>query len=551
MAKYDNLILIGFSFTGKSHVGRESARRLGLAFVDTDEAIEARSARTPQELFAQDGEGRFRELERAVLQEACSQRATVISTGGGAVLDPSNRRLMAAAGLVVCLDARPETIHRRLQRHVALNPRPVARPLLQGDDPLGRIRALKASRQAFYDAADIKLETDDLEAEQTIALVMEAWQAVQASGRVPPTIAPACRVTTSTASYPIYVGWGELERLPQRLQEAGLAPGPVTVISDDRVAPLYASLVLSRLAQGGFTGQLVTVPAGEGSKTLESASRLYDHLVSRRAGRDHLVLSLGGGMVGDLAGFVAATYMRGVSLVCLPTSLLAMVDSAIGGKTAVNHPQGKNLIGAFYQPRLVLADVQTLSTLPRRELVEGWAETIKHALIQDPALLLDLEEQADRLLALDPELTPAIIRRSAAIKAAVVSQDEREAALRLILNYGHTVGHGLEAASGYGRYLHGEAVAVGMVAAGRIGVEAGVTPRELASRQEALLARYGLPVWAEGVSAPRVLEAMALDKKALDQSLRWVLLQAAGVPVIRDDIALDTVTAILREILAP
>ncbi|MBI3953430.1 MAG: 3-dehydroquinate synthase, partial [Chloroflexi bacterium] len=475
----------------------------------------------------------------------------IVSTGGGAVLDPANRRLMSQAGLVVCLDARPETIHQRLERHLKLNPRPVPRPLLQGDDPLGRIRSLKASRQAFYDAADVRLETDGWEAEQAISRVMELWAAFQATGRVPASEAPACRVTTPTASYPIYVGWGELEQLPRRLQDAGLPPGPSTVISDDRVAPIYGPQVLPRLAEGGFQVELVTVPAGEGSKTLESARRLYDRLVARRAERGHLVLALGGGMVGDLAGFVAATFLRGLPLVHLPTSLLAMVDAAIGGKVAVNHPQAKNLIGAFYQPTLVLADVQALSTLPRRELVEGWAETIKHALIQDPVLLEDMEEQAERLLALEPEPTAAVIRRSAAIKAAVVSQDEREAALRLVLNYGHTVGHGLEAAAGYGRYLHGEAVAVGMVAAGRIGVAVGVTPRELAQRQEALLARYGLPTRAPGVDSRRVLEAMSLDKKARGGSLRWVLLQDAGLPVVRDDVPPETAAAILDELLSP
>jgi 3-dehydroquinate synthase len=426
-----------------------------------------------------------------------------------------------------------------------------SRPLLQGEDPLGRIRGLKASRQAFYDAADVKLETDDFEAEQSIARVVAIWTEFQSTGQVPPSGSPACRVTAASAGYPIYVGWGELDRLPQRLDQARITPGPATVISDERVASLYGPRVLQRLAEGGFQAELASVPAGEASKTLENASRLYDRLVARRAERGHLILALGGGMVGDLAGFVAATFLRGLPLVQLPTSLLAMVDAAIGGKVAVNRPQAKNLVGAFYQPRLVLADVQALTTLPRREFVEGWAETIKHALIHDPVLLEDLEEQAGRLLALDPEPAAAIIRRSAAIKAAVVSQDERETALRMVLNYGHTVGHGLEAATGYGRYLHGEAVSVGIVAAGRIGVAAGVTPAALAQRQEALLTRYGLPTRAPGVDSQRVLEAMALDKKVRGGGLRWVLLQEVGRPVIRSDIPLETVTQTLDELLRP
>lgn len=551
MAKRDNLILVGFSFTGKSHVGREAARRLGMTFVDTDEAILARTGKSAQEIFAQEGESRFRELECETLKAACTRTDVVVSTGGGTVLSPANRRLMAMAGLMLCLDARPETIHRRLERHVRLNPSPVARPLLQGDDPLGRIRALKASRQAFYDSSDVKLETDDWEAEQAIAKVVEIWQQFRSTGKVPSDDVPACRVTTSASSYPVFVGWGELERLPQRLQSVGLSPSAAIVISDDRVAPLYGSKVVDKLSEGGFGAALVTVPAGEASKTLESATMLYQHLVSRRVERGHVILALGGGVVGDLAGFVAATYLRGLPLVQLPTSLLAMVDAAIGGKVAVNLAEAKNLVGAFYQPRLVLSDVQALSTLPRRELIEGWAEAIKNSLIQDPVLLEDLEAQAQRLLALDPEVTVPVLRRSVAIKAAVVSQDERETGLRMVLNYGHTVAHGLEAAAGYGRYFHGEAVAIGMVAAGRIGVAAGVTPAELADRQERVLKLYGLPVLATGVDKQRVAEAMALDKKVRGKSLRWVLLRDVGAPVVRDDIPLEIVNSVLSGLLLP
>jgi 3-dehydroquinate synthetase len=256
-------------------------------------------------------------------------------------------------------------------------------------------------------------------------------------------------------------------------------------------------------------------------------------------------VALGGGMVGDLAGFVAATYLRGMPVVQAPTSLLAMVDASIGGKVAVNHREGKNLIGAFHQPRLVLADVSALKTLPKRELTSGWAEVIKHALIMDGGLLRTLEEDAERLLKLEPDATASVVSRAMALKAQVVSEDERETTgRRTILNYGHTVGHGLEAASRYEALL-------GMIAAAAIGRRLGVTPPALASRQDALLERLGLPSRVRGIDPEDVLRAIALDKKTSDGSVRWVLLEDVGQPVLRADVPLALVRQVIEEMLEP
>jgi 3-dehydroquinate synthase len=256
-------------------------------------------------------------------------------------------------------------------------------------------------------------------------------------------------------------------------------------------------------------------------------------------------------MVCDLAGFVAATFARGLPLVHVPTSLLAMVDAAVGGKVAVDHPQAKNLIGAFYQPRLVLADVSVLQTLPPRELTAGWAEVIKHALILDEELLSLLEDNAEAALRLDPEVAERVIARSVALKAAVVSADEREeTGRRTILNYGHTIGHGLETAADYAGLLHGEAVAVGMSGAARIAVRLGILAPDVAQRQDALLARFGLPLCALGVDAQKALAAVALDKKAQGGAVRWVLLEGIGRTVIRRDVPPSLVEEVLAELTA-
>jgi 3-dehydroquinate synthase len=333
------------------------------------------------------------------------------------------------------------------------------------------------------------------------------------------------------------------------MADAGLA-GRAYLISDDMVHARWGAPAEEALRAAGLRVASRVVPAGETSKSLETAAAIYDWLVSQRAERGEAIVALGGGMVCDLAGFVAATFARGLPLVHIPTSLLAMVDAAIGGKVAVNHREAKNLIGAFYQPRLVLADVSTLRSLPPRELTSGWAEVIKHALIMDEGLLRLLEENADAIMNLEPPVATEVISRSIALKAAVVSEDEREeTGRRTILNYGHTIGHGLEAAAEYAGMLHGEAVAVGMAGAARIACRLGLLPPEVAERQDALIARFGLPLRASGMDRAKVLAAMALDKKIKRGAIRWVLLEGIGRPVIRRDVPPALVEEVLGELL--
>lgn len=551
------ILLTGFSGTGKSAVAGLVAERLDWDAIDCDDEIERAAGKPIPRIFAEDGEPSFRALESRVLGEALRRERVVIATGGGAAVAPANRRAMASAGLIVCLEARPETIHARLSS----SPDASERPLLAGDDPMSRIRALKSARQPVYALADATVHTDSLSPPEVAAAVVRAWEEAAglldrpgrvdaiavdlAQGPAAPAEA-AFMVRTPSATYPVYVEHGGLWALGRRLRDAGLA-GAAWVVSDDNVFPLHGEAALASIREAGLETGACVLPAGETHKTLATAQTVYDWLVERRAERGHAIVALGGGVVGDLAGFVAATYLRGVPLVQVPTTLLAMVDAAIGGKVAVDHPHGKNLIGAFYQPRFVLGDVATLGTLPRRELIAGLAETIKHGFIRDPSLLDLLERRGDGLLALEPEATLEIVRRSAAVKAGVVAEDERESGLRAILNYGHTIGHALEAAAGYAGFLHGEAVAAGMMAAARIGVAMGVSPPWLPDRQAGVLRRFGLPLRLPGVDAARVLASISLDKKVAGRAVRWVLLADVGRPVIRDDVPLALVERAVQE----
>ncbi|KPK45935.1 MAG: hypothetical protein AMJ77_06635 [Dehalococcoidia bacterium SM23_28_2] len=569
MKRAQRIILTGFSGTGKSEVARLVADRLGWQAVDSDDVIVQKAGKPIPAIFGEDGEPHFRSLEHNVLRQLCSQPEMVIAAGGGAILSADNRRLMAQGGFIVCLEARPETILARLRPQFESDP--VARPLLATPDSLGRIRELKSFRQPYYALADHTVHTDGLSMEQVAAEVVHAWQqlsptALEDKGRVAAlATAPsareanapyrqpsgaACVVQTSSAAYPVFVAWGALADLGRRMAEAGLA-GRAYLISDSMVHARWGTAAEEALQAAGFRVASHVVPAGETSKSLETAAAIYDWLVSQRAERGEAIVPLGGGMVCDLAGFVAATFLRGLPLVHVPTSLLAMVDAAIGGKVAVNHREAKNLIGAFYQPRLVLADVSTLQSLPPRELTAGWAEVIKHALIMDEELLRLLEEKAEAAVSLEPAVTTEVISRSVALKAAVVSEDEREeTGRRTILNYGHTIGHGLETAAEYADMLHGEAVAVGMAGAARIACRMGLLPPDLAERQDALIARFGLPLRASGLDAAKVLAAMTLDKKIKGGAIRWVLLEDIGRPVIRQDVPPELVEEVVGELLS-
>ena len=345
----------------------------------------------------------------------------------------------------------------------------------------------------------------------------------------------ALRVTLGDRSYPIHIGAGLLDDVA--MYAPYVAARSVALVTDKVVAPLYLERTQRALERAGARVVPVLVDDGEPAKAWASLDRVIDAMLAARCGRDSVIVALGGGVVGDLAGFAAAVYQRGIGFIQVPTTLLAQVDSSVGGKTAINHTRGKNMIGAFHQPLAVIADVAALDTLPDRELRSGMAEVIKHGFILDLQFVGWLEANMDKLLRRDRAALSHAVRRSCELKAQVVASDERETGLRAILNFGHTFGHAIETGVGYGKWLHGEAVAAGMVMAAELSARAGTLRREDAARVKALIERAGLPVRGPALPPEKFLELMQVDKKAAGGKLRFILLEGLGRAVLRGDLA--------------
>jgi len=342
------------------------------------------------------------------------------------------------------------------------------------------------------------------------------------------------RVELGERAYAIYIGEHLLSSAGLILPHLDLPK--VAIVTNTTVAALYLQQLAEALRAGGVDVISIVLEDGERYKDWATLNRIYDALLERRCDRKTTLIALGGGVIGDLAGFAAATYMRGIPFIQVPTTLLAQVDSSIGGKTGINHPLGKNMIGAFYQPRLVLADTAVLASLPPRELSAGMAEVIKHGLIRDGAFFAWLEQNMEKLLACDREALAHAVRRCCEIKAAVVAEDERETGVRALLNFGHTFGHAIESGLGYGKWLHGEAVAAGMVMAADLSRRMDLIAQAEAERIIALLKRARLPTAPPDIAPARLLELMGVDKKAEGGKLRFVLLEGIGAASIRADV---------------
>jgi shikimate kinase/3-dehydroquinate synthase len=525
------LWLMGMMGAGKSAVGAVLAAQLGLPFVDLDREVETAAGCSIAELFASEGEAGFRRRERAALEAVAGRRA-VVALGGGAPAQPGVPERLAASGTSVYLRARPETLAARIGAGEG-------RPLLAGLDPAAReakLRALLAEREPAYRSAALVIDTDALDAAAVAAeLVQRLGLGAPARRRV--------EVALGERSYGIEIGAGTLGELGAALKRA-VAPTRVFVITTAPVGRRWAGRVLRSLRDAGLRARRFDVPDGERSKSLAQAGRLYDALLAAGADRGSAILALGGGVVGDLAGFVAATLLRGLPVVQVPTSLLAMVDSSVGGKTGVNVARGKNLVGAFHQPRLVWIDAAALATLPPRQLRAGLAEVVKHAAIRDAALFAMLEAEGERLLeGFAAERWVPILERNCRIKAELVAQDERESGPRMLLNFGHTLGHAVETLARYRGVLHGEAVAMGMAFAARRSEALGLAEPGSAERLVGLLARLGLPTALPKHPRRAYLAALAVDKKKRDARIHFVALRAIG--------RAETVALLPREILPP
>jgi 3-dehydroquinate synthase len=353
------------------------------------------------------------------------------------------------------------------------------------------------------------------------------------------------RVELGDRSYDIAIGTGILDGLAERLKSFALSPR-VAVVSNPTVFSIYGERILAPLKKAGFEVLTVMIPDGEEYKNLDTLKRIYDDLLKYKLDRKSAVIALGGGVVGDMTGFAASTYMRGIAYVQAPTTLLAQVDSSVGGKTGIDHELGKNMIGAFWQPALVWIDPETLKTLPPGQLMAGFAEVIKYGVIYDKGLFDFLEVNREKILNLDNEALTHIIRRSCEIKAEIVSKDERESGLRAILNYGHTIGHAIETATGYTRFLHGEAVSIGMHLEAKLSQALNLIKREEVLKIKAIIDAYGLPsALPAGIDVDYMLSSMQLDKKSVAGELKFILPQKIGVVIIHKGIDAEFIRQVL------
>lgn len=511
--------------TGKTAVGCRLARALGVPFVDTDALIEKKAASRIPEIFAQQGEAGFRTIEKAIIRDLADGVRRVIATGGGAVLDPDNFDVLRSLGSVIHLNAPAETVLARTRGDAG------TRPLLAGDDPLERIRSLQRERAPVYGLADHDIDTSMHTIEETVEMV-KVW--VASDERV-------ILVDLGSDSYDIVIGPDVLDLLGSRMTSFDLTDRAL-VVTNPGIAERYGGRAVDALRSAGYEPDLVEVPDGEAQKSLRWAEKLYDAMLAHGMDRRSPVIALGGGVIGDLAGFAAATFLRGIPLIQVPTSLLAQVDASVGGKVAVDHRRGKNLIGAFYQPLLVLASLDTLDSLPDRELRAGMAEVIKYGVIADSGLFAYIEGRLDDILKRDRGVLAHLVARSCEIKAEVVSGDEREQGRRAILNFGHTMGHAIETQTGM---LHGEAVAIGMVYAARVAERMDLLDGESVRRLIELVRRTGLPHRYDGLDVPATVETMKFDKKSVGGRSRFILPSRIGEVAVHDDVPVEYIRSVL------
>lgn len=508
------IVLVGFMGAGKTSVGRLLAERLEGSFVDTDEIIEQRTGASVASIFSTSGEEAFRALESDVVAEVLSGDADVVALGGGALEDPATRAAVAAC-TVVHLDISFEEAMRRVGGDAD-------RPLLAGDPG-----ALHARRRPLYQ--EVAHRTVSTEDKTPLDVAAELHGLL--GGETPPSrvsVTPPSRVSVALPGrdYDVVVGINLISRVKELIPKVEGAD-KAFVVTQPAVEE-HAATVVSSLREVGL--EVVARPIGEGerAKTLATAAELYDWLAEHEAHRRDLVVPVGGGVVGDLAGFVAATYNRGVPLINVPTTLLAQVDAAIGGKTGVNLARGKNLVGAFHHPLAVVCDVATLSTVPAPEFVSGLAEVAKYGFIAEPSLLDLLETRATELSPSAADLLAEIVTTCAAIKARIVAVDERDQGPRAHLNYGHTFAHAIEQASGFSGIRHGEAVALGMMCAAHLAHEMSLIDKALVDRHRRVLEVLGLPTSAK-LDIAQLERAWRLDKK-YRAGVRFVLLEGLGRP---------------------
>ncbi len=501
---------------GKTAIGKRLAAQLGLQFYDADQEIEQAAGISINEIFARHGEAHFRAGEKRVIQRLLANGPIVLAPGGGGYLDAETRALIRERAISVWLRCALPILLSRLAGRTH-------RPLLNQGDPAEILQLLSAERNPFYAQADLIVDGSEGPPELTMQSVLKALEAYQ----------PPAKVTVDLAqrSYQVLIGPGLIARAGAHLAPI-LPQKRCVIITDENVAPLHLDTLTQSLDEVGIAHAGIIVPPGEASKSLERWAQLISELLDQKIDRHTTIIALGGGVVGDLAGFAAASTLRGLPFVQIPTTLLAQVDSSVGGKTGINAAQGKNLIGAFHQPLLVLADTGALATLAVRERRAGYAEIVKAGLIADKALYEWCESNGPVLLQGDATLQAYAVERAVRLKAEIVGDDEREEKPsngRALLNLGHSFGHALEAETGFGKLLlHGEAVAIGLVLAAHLSALLEHAPADLPARIAAHCAAIGLPNRIPDLPVEKLLAHMKQDKKMRDGKLTFVLLRGIG-----------------------
>ena len=530
-----DVVLVGLPGSGKSVVGRRLAQRGRAVFIDLDEQIERRAGRPIPAIFADEGETGFRARERAEVAAlgpagTSSRLQRVIAAGGGAPVDPRNRWALYRGRTVAWLDGSPEVFAQRLRRSMRV------RPLIAGRDPVGAVRQLGAARRRFY-AAGIRLN-GLAEVAANVETLERALAETSAEGTT--------LLRAQTAIGGLELGHG-IAATTVRDVLAGLEARRAVLVSEPKAWQVAGSGLAASLARAGIPTESILLPRGEAAKRLRVVERAARELAGQRVERGEPIVAIGGGALGDAAGFLAATYLRGVPLVHVPTTLVAQIDSAIGGKTAVDLPEGKNLVGTFHQPAAVITDIAFLASLPVRHRRAALGEAVKMAVLGDERLLELLESDGPAIAEGDPAVVESgalaeLVERCAWAKVEIVVADQRERAGRIVLNLGHSLGHAIEAAAGYRGLLHGEAVAHGLRGAVRIGEEIGLTPADRAGRILRLLDLLGLAVRPAEVPVDAVREHLGVDKKHAGGRLQWVLPTESGV-IVRSDVPAGAVEA--------
>ena len=539
------LVLVGMMGSGKTSVGRRLAARLGLPFSDADQEIEAAAGMTIPEMFAKRGEAEFREGERRVVARLLTGGQKVLATGGGAFMNAVTREKIAASAVSVWLKADFEVLMRRIRKRTN-------RPLLQTPDPESALKRLIAERYPTYALADYTAFSHDTPQEAMVEEIISVLlRPKQPQLAVPEPDLLRVPVALGARSYDILIGPGLLAQAGARI--AHVAPGSAcAIITDANVAAAHLPALQASLTSAGIRHDAIILPPGEATKSYAAFARVCDAILAAKMERGDIVLALGGGVIGDLAGFAASSVRRGMKFVQVPTSLLAQVDSSVGGKTGINSAHGKNLVGAFHQPILVLADTDALKTLPEREFRAGYAEVVKYGLINDAAFFHWLEINWREVFQGGAARAKAVAT-SCASKAGFVARDETEQGERALLNFGHTFGHALERLTQYDgtRLVHGEGVAIGLACAFRFSTRLGLCDGQETGRVEGHLRNVGLPVHIGDIprfdaSPDEIVEAMFQDKKVQRGALTFILAHGIGRSHIAKNVAADDVRAFLR-----